>query len=125
MRLLILTCLLLTACTGPGSTPAEPAPEGQWRGTLTPLDGAGRSLPATLSIRGGSVGFIAGSARANGSDAETRGGRLVFSVEAFPITPTLRRTLRCSLANDGPQTWDGTCRAGTATYNLSLVRSAM
>ena len=125
MRLLaLLAVLTLAACTGPGGADtSEPAPEGQWRGTLVPVSVSGRSLPATLSIRGGTASLVAGSSRSSGDDAALKGGRLTFSVERFPVTPTRRRTLRCSLREVGPVSWDGTCRAGTATYGLRLTRS--
>lgn len=94
---------------------------GTWRGTLIPLDG-GRSLPARLTLSASGAGLIAGSSRVSGSDARSRNGRIEFSVESFPVTPSMRRSLSCSLSEQGPQTLNGFCRAATARYELRLVR---
>lgn len=125
MRPALLAVVLLAGCSGPGGAAAsEPPPEGRWRGSLV-AQATGRVVPATLDVgASGAVELVAGAARVRADDVAYEHGRLRFRAPQFPVTPTRHRALRCDLYDDGVSALGGTCRAGTATYRLSLRRSA-
>ena len=126
-RPLALVLVLAGCASAPPTTrdDARPAdlPAGTWRGTMV-QDGAFRGVPTVLYVeRDGSVELVPGGARVRADDVSFADGRLAFRAPQFPVTPTQHRALRCNLLH-GLAELRGTCRAGAASYAVSLRLSS-